>query len=384
MASADDFFFRLECENFHRIIEALHHAGYRVIGPTVQDGAVIYDELTSADELPRGWADKQSRGAYQLVPQAEQAFFGYTLSPQSWKRFLHPPDVRLWQAERSNGAFQIEPEAQQVDPMAFVGVRPCELQAIAIQDRVFLEGAFVDPIYQARRQNLFIVAVDCSHSSETCFCTSLGTGPGAVSGYDLALTEVLDEGAHYFVGRVGSDKGRAVLNTLVYAQATEEEMAAAERMVAQASAQIQRRVDTAQLGRALYAHYESAQWDQVAQQCMACGNCTMVCPTCFCTTIQDVTDLTGTHAERHRLWDSCFTMDFSYIHGGSVRYSARARYRQWLMHKMSTWVDQFGTLGCVGCGRCITWCPVGIDITQEVLSVRAGKSAEKSVNHEDN
>ena len=85
--------------------------------------------------------------------------------------------------------------------------------------------------------------------------------------------------------------------------------------------------------------------------------------------------LYGARAERWRKWDSCFTLDFSYIHGGSVRTSAAARYRQWLSHKLATWIDQFGSSGCVGCGRCITWCPVGIDITEEVAAIRASEAA---------
>jgi sulfhydrogenase subunit beta (sulfur reductase) len=97
----------------------------------------------------------------------------------------------------------------------------------------------------------------------------------------------------------------------------------------------------------------------------------MVCPTCFCTSVEDSTDVDGDGVVRVQRWDSCFTVDYSYIHGGSVRSSDRSRYRQWMTHKLSTWFDQFGSSGCVGCGRCITWCPVGIDITEEVAAIRA-------------
>ena len=129
----------------------------------------------------------------------------------------------------------------------------------------------------------------------------------------------------------------------------------------------------------LQGNLEHPRWDDVAERCLTCGNCTMVCPTCFCTTVEDHSDLAGRRAERKRRWDSCFTMDFSYIHGGSVRDQARSRYRQWMTHKLASWIDQFGTSGCVGCGRCITWCPVGIDITEEVArDPRAANGIEET------
>jgi ferredoxin len=127
---------------------------------------------------------------------------------------------------------------------------------------------------------------------------------------------------------------------------------------------------------------ESPHWADVAERCLTCGNCTMVCPTCFCTTTEDTTDLTGDHAERWQHWASCFELDFSYLHGGGVRLSGASRYRQWITHKLSTWHDQFGGSGCVGCGRCIAWCPVGIDITAEVARLAelrdAGQAGEEA------
>ena len=140
-----------------------------------------------------------------------------------------------------------------------------------------------------------------------------------------------------------------------------------------------RSMDTCNIKDLFYRNLEHPRWNNVAERCLTCANCTMVCPTCFCTTIEDVTDLTGEHAERWRKLDSCFTMDFSYIHGGSVRASTKSRYRHWITHKLATWIDQFGTSGCVGFGRCITWCPVAIDITEEVHAIR--KSEELITTH---
>jgi formate hydrogenlyase subunit 6/NADH:ubiquinone oxidoreductase subunit I len=138
-----------------------------------------------------------------------------------------------------------------------------------------------------------------------------------------------------------------------------------------------RSLDTVGLKDLLYSSADSPVWDDVAQRCLACGNCTAVCPTCFCTTVEDVSDLTGDHVQRDRVWDSCFNADFSYLHGGSVRESTRSRYRQWMTHKLGSWHDQFGMSGCVGCGRCVTWCPAAIDITEEAAALRRGAGGEE-------
>jgi formate hydrogenlyase subunit 6/NADH:ubiquinone oxidoreductase subunit I len=337
---------------------------------------VTYDEIASIDDLPIGWTDEQANGAYRLKRRPDAAFFGYTASPQSWKRFLHPPEARLWQMERTEQGFRVVPEETEPPRYAFVGVRACELAAIAIQDRVFLGGAYVDPIYQRNREGAFIVAVNCTHAGGTCFCASAGTGPQAGAGFDLALTEIIDGESHFFVGEVGTDAGAELLDTLPHHAASAAESQRAQQAVAQAAQRMGRTIDLSSTKQRLYDSYEHPRWEDVAERCLMCGNCTLVCPTCFCTTVEDVTDLTGDHAERHAKWDSCFTMDFSYIHGGSVRYSPKARYRQWLTHKLATWIDEFGTRGCVGCGRCITWCPAGIDITTEISAIQESRAVQ--------
>jgi ferredoxin len=349
---------------------ALTDRGYRVVGPTVRDGAIVYDDVASSADLPVGWKDEQSGGTYRLVKRNDHALFGFAVGPHSWKRFLHPPVVRLWQANRKSGGFDVVAEKGEPQKTAFIGVRACELNAIQIQDKVFMGGPHVDSAYQARRESAFLVALNCGQAGGTCFCVSMNTGPKARDGYDLALTEVLEDGRHYFVVETGSEAGREVASALPLLPAEPAETVAAERVVAHTASQMGRSLDTTDIKALLYRNYENPRWDQVAARCLTCANCTMVCPTCFCTTVEDVTDLSGEHAERQQKWDSCFTMDFSYIHGGSIRPSARSRYRQWMTHKLATWIDQFGTSGCVGCGRCITWCPVGIDITEEARAIR--------------
>ncbi len=142
-------------------------------------------------------------------------------------------------------------------------------------------------------------------------------------------------------------------------------------MAESTAAQMGRTLDVTDIRDLLYRNSEHPRWDEVADRCLTCGNCTMVCPTCFCASVDDVTDLAGEEASRERRWESCFTLEHSYVHGGSVRRSGKARYRQWMTHKLASWIDQFGTSGCVGCGRCITWCPVAIDITEEAAAIRA-------------
>lgn len=349
--------------------------GYEVIGPTVRDGALAYEPMASADQLPTGWTEEQQAGRYRLKRRADAALFGYTVGPHSWKRFLYPARLRLTQVSRGADGLQFQTDGQTGAKLVLLGVRACDLQALAVLDKVLAGGPFADPHYGQRRQQALIVAVNCVQPAPTCFCVSVGAGPRARFGFDLALTEVLTDGQHYLVAEAGSPRGAELLQALPHQPARPTEKAAADRLVAEAANQMGRVLDTAGLKELLYRNYEHPRWEDVARRCLTCGNCTMVCPTCFCTAVEDVTDLPGKQADRWRRWDSCFTADFSYIHGGSVRASARARYRHWLTHKLATWLDQFGALGCVGCGRCITWCPVGIDLTEEVRAIRHADGA---------
>ena len=354
-----------------RLLAALRAAGYRTVGPTVRDRAIVYDEIRSTADLPAGWTDVQEAGTYRLQRRDDGALFGYNVGPHSWKQLLFPPRETLWRARRAADGFAVEEPPEDERRYAFLAVRACELAAIAVQDTVFTGGPYVDPGYQSRRQRAFVIVVQCGQAAATCFCASMATGPRAASGFDLGLTELTD-GEHRFVVEVGSERGAALLAELDDRRpATDVDRGQAAAASARAEAEMGRALDTAGLKERLEAAYEHPHWDDVAGRCLACGNCTMVCPTCFCSTVEDVTDLTGEQASRERVWDSCYTMDFSYMGGGSVRASTRSRYRQWLTHKLASWHDQFGTSGCVGCGRCITWCPPGIDITAEARQLSA-------------
>jgi formate hydrogenlyase subunit 6/NADH:ubiquinone oxidoreductase subunit I len=341
----------------------------------------VYDVLSSSADLPKGYTDEQSPGHYRLHSNGDATCFAFTVGPQSWKKFLFPPTIRLFSAFRNGKTVTLPGNGMNetgvpVKKLAFFGVRSCELHAIGIQDKVFIGPSYQDPHYRRLREQLFVVAVNCSRPSDTCFCTSMATGPKATGGFDIALTEVADASGIFYLAEGGTKLGEDVLMSVEHRPAGTEDLAKAESVLNSAAASMQKMLDTTDIKELLYQNHEHPEWEKVAARCLTCTNCTMVCPTCFCHTIDDATDLVGSEGIRNRRWDSCFTLDFSYIHGGSVRISSKARYRQWMTHKLAAWIDQFGTSGCVGCGRCITWCPVAIDITEEARIIREGSASE--------
>ncbi|MBP1632372.1 MAG: 4Fe-4S ferredoxin, iron-sulfur binding protein [Acidobacteria bacterium] len=359
----------LDRAGIDRLIGALTARGYQVVGPTVRDGAIVYGDVMGTADLPVGFKDEQGPGTYRLTRREDEALFGYVVGPQSPKTSLHPAEVVVWKGERTRQGFAMASPAEP-PRLAFLGVRPCELAAVAIQDRIFLGGAR-DAVYGGRRDGAFFVAVNCTEPGGTCFCASMGTGPRAQSGFDIALTEVLDGSAHYFVAVAGSEAGSSLLAEAGAAEAKKAQVKVADGLLEQAAGHMGREMQTRGLAEVLRQSLEDPHWQEVAKRCLTCANCTLVCPTCFCANVEDTTDLSGQHAERIRRWDSCFNYEFSLIHGGAHRATPAARYRQWMTHKLAWWFDQFGTSGCVGCGRCITWCPVGIDITAEAAAIRA-------------
>jgi len=294
------------------------------------------------------------------------------VGPHSWKKYLYPPYQKLVKSQKIRGGWKLTPEVAEDVKYAFLGVRPCETIALLLSDKVFLTEKFTDVSYKSRRENTLIITVNCTHPADTCFCTSMDAGPEAKSGYDIALTEISYGRSVWYVADEGSEKGVELLKSLNPPLSNESKVQIMEDSLQEASATITRKVETAGLKDDLFSAFDSSRWKETEKRCLTCGNCTMVCPTCFCSTMEDSTNLTGNESPRIRKWDSCFTMDYSYIHGGSIRYSGEARYRNWLTHKFSTWIDQFGDFGCVGCGRCITWCPAGIDVTEEIEAIRTG------------
>jgi ferredoxin len=365
----------LTLDGLQAVIDLLLGQGYTVLGPTVADGVIDYRVITSVDDLPKGWGDEQDAASYRLRRRDDDAVFAYATGAQSAKPVFFPADELLWRSRLTDRQPEVEQPAPGAGlrgspPYAFLAMRSCDLAAVTIHDTILTGRTAADAHYVGRRADSVVIAVTCTDPAGTCFCTSMGTGPVPRQGFDLALTELYADGPHRFVAEAGTPKGEELLAAAQATDATEEDRASARRVGEEAAGRMGRHLETEGLKNLLYDSVESPVWDEIASRCLSCTNCTLVCPTCFCTSVDDVSDLAGTTGERHRVWDSCFSQDYSYIHGGAVRVSGAARYRQWMTHKLGSWVDQFGMSGCVGCGRCIAWCPAGIDITAEAAVLR--------------
>ncbi len=347
------------------LIDRLNHAFDRCLGPVVLDGIVQMRPLSRVEQLPAGHHDHQAPGSYRMTRDDGTRQFDWANGPQALKPLLFTPEEPLWRVDRDDtGRLAFTPHNPMRQRTAVIGARACDLAALRLQDQHFLHGEHPDPYYGARRDGLFLVAVDCSHPTDTCFCASSGDGPGCGDGADIVLTE-LDDG---FLLRGTSDPGRAMAASLGLAAATTAQRQAGRERIVAAAAQ-QRALPDADLSAVLFARQDHPQWARIADRCLACGNCTAVCPTCFCHRSQEDPVLGGSHSEHLRLWDSCFSPGHAYLHGAHLRESIRDRYRQWLTHKFGGWVTQYGRSGCTGCGRCISWCPVGIDVTAELAAL---------------
>jgi NAD(P)H-flavin reductase/Pyruvate/2-oxoacid:ferredoxin oxidoreductase delta subunit len=362
-APAEAYF--LPRADLYRLLDVLRLEGHRLVGPKVVDGAIVFDEVHQPEDLPAGWGAETAPGRNQLVRRDDDRLFDYPPGPTSPKTWLFPPRVqqRAWNGSSADGgATPNEPKDGRV---ALLGLRACEIAAIEVQDRVLLGGPVTDPDYRSRREGALIVAIECAVAGSTCFCSSMATGPEITTGFDLALSE-LDEG---FVVRVGSDQGASLAAGLLLAQPTADQLARAAASVGRVREQMGTPLPMDGAGAKLMAAPDHPRWADVADRCLACANCVLVCPTCFCTSVSQRSELDGQGATTDRVWDSCFTLDFARVAGGNFRTRREDRYRQWLTHKFGTWWEQFGSTGCVGCGRCISWCPVGIDVREEVMAI---------------
>lgn len=358
-----------------RLLEHLEAAGHIPCGPRLKDGAIVVDEIGSLDDLPFGWTDTQEPGGYSLRRHPEPlVLLGWHPGPESWKRLFLPPRITIWEGRRTESGFEISAGPRDSSLMACIGMRACDVAGLARLDTIFgfqQPSTGWAPEYCTRRRRTFIVGIQCIQAGANCFCSSVGSGPHIASGCDLVLTELPGGVETLFLLESLTPAGAEVLEVLSLPAARDEEIERAASLVDACRSSMAKFIDLSGIRELLDRQWECRRWDETAERCLTCGNCTLVCPTCFCSNILDETELDGLTARRIQVWDSCFTLEFTYVHGGgNVRTSAKSRYRHWMTHKLATWLDQFGALGCVGCGRCITWCPAGIDITEEAAALR--------------
>jgi ferredoxin len=352
--------------DFDILLTHLKEEGYQIIGPKIKNDSLVYEPIESLADFPQGFVTEQAPGQFRLKPGGHSRFFDFIPGAHSWKQFLFPPRVELFKLHKTGQNWQLQEQQIQNPKYAFIGVRSCELEAIQIQDNVFMRSDFRDPIYQSRRERAFILSVNCIHPAGTCFCASMGTGPRVKSGYDLNLTELDD----FFVLSVGSELARGILAGIPYEYASGFILSSVDHVMERSAHEMERSLDTTDLPELILGNLDNPYWHEIGKRCLSCANCTQVCPTCFCWDATDQMTLDGETTSRERIWDSCFNPGYSYQAGGNTRPSIHSRYRQWLSHKLGTWKQQYDTFGCVGCGRCITWCPVEIDLTQEISNLR--------------
>jgi sulfhydrogenase subunit beta (sulfur reductase) len=362
---------KLRKENLGSLFDKLKDS-HRVIGPKIEGSAIVLSEI-DVSHIPAGFEDRQKAGSYRLVRSERPEIFSFSVGPDSFKRFLHPPVSEMFAFRKSRTGITTTPPDRREKPLAFIGIRACDLSALKLYDRIFLEGPVRDNPYAALRNNSFIIALNCSCPGDNCFCSSMGTGPEAKDGYDIVLTELRDS----FLVESGTVSGQDLLTRLALEEATGIDVKEKAERIEACRRAMKKSVRAEELPGLIYRNLDHPHWADIAKRDLECGNCTQVCPTCFCNSTYDLIRLSqvsfkprGLSGMRVRKWDSCFSRNFGRVHGGNFRPSGRARYRQWMSHKLAYTVEQFGLPGCVGCGRCITWCPAGIDITVELEALR--------------
>ncbi|KPK01633.1 MAG: hypothetical protein AMK71_04840 [Nitrospira bacterium SG8_35_4] len=358
----------IDKSEFKKLFNALR-GHYSIVGPVARDGVIVLDRV-DYDEIPSGFEDIQQPGHYRLSKEHD-SFFSFRPGPDSLKKFLHPSLFIQHSFDRSKKTGFINAEHDRGKPYAFIGVRACDITALDRMNRVF-EGCDGSECGYFGQREIFIAAIACSRPSGNCFCSSMNSGPDIKKGFDILLTEL----TNVFMVEIGSEKGKHVCTNLNARPATAQEAEEKKRRTEECSTFMKKTMDIDDMPHFLYRQFESSVWTEVAERCLACGNCTQVCPTCFCNTSFDLVTLSGMKKQnefsgkRMKKWDSCFSRNFARVHGGNFRLSRRARYRHWFNHKFGYWLEQYGVSGCVGCGRCITWCPVGIDVTEEMERLR--------------
>ncbi len=278
------------------------------------------------------------------------------------RQFIYPSRQTLFNIDRKTGRHETITPKEAKRRMIFA-IHPCDMHAISVLDRTFLEG-FKDAYYKERREQTLTVVLNCNEACESGFCESMGTGPflQLADGFDVVLTSKLND----YLVEFGSEEGKRIFENVDSTRSTtSQDFTEKEEIEARARGSFEKKIETGGLPELLMQNLDHPVYKRTAEsRCLGCTNCTMVCPTCYCYNIEDTTSYDLQTTKRSRYWDSCQELNFARVHEGNFRSSRKARLRQFVTHKLSTWVEQYGCFGCIGCGRCMTWCPTKIDLTE--------------------
>lgn len=335
----------------------------------------MYSVIMSEADLPRileelgqsyrvfGPVQKGTDYVFSPIEHAEDLCLDYSTTILPPKKFFSPPreTIFTFEGDSISSITDLIPEEKQI----LLGVHSCDLAGLKFLDRVFL-GFRSDPRYLRRRNNFLIFAVTCKTVADTCFCLSMGTGPEA-SGFDVLMTDV---GRRYLM-EAGSPEGEKVLKSLGLKTATKEDFEAKRAAIERLKGEFKRSIDMDGMSELCMSSKDHSVWAKYGKICLACGQCGISCPTCFCFDIRESIDPSLRKGERYREWDVCLLREFSQVAmGGNFRPERSARIRQFICHNLCYGSYQYSMMKCIGCGRCIKVCPVNIDITEIARELR--------------
>lgn len=316
------------------------------------------------------WAPKVVDGMADYLPwDGGEAPDGKVRTRNSIKKFIHPQKEVMFNytthaaKEDCNLLHEVMPEGK----TAVFGVSSCDARSVVLNGLVFVNDPtnFAQcPYYDARWTNTVFIGLACNEPCAVCFCHATGGHPHGEEGLDIQLVDMGDE----YLVKVLTEKGQAVAGLFDMKPAGDGIKAGAAD---KAKAALEAMPKDLKMGQAVGVDqmdvFDLPVWDDMAARCLNCGVCTFVCPTCYCFDIQD--ENKGTDGQRYRLWDSCMFPLYSYhASGHNPRPTKTERLRQRFMHKLNYFPTRHeDKLSCVGCGRCVLYCPVNIDI-REVAS----------------
>jgi ferredoxin len=287
-------------------------------------------------------------------PQNEPITLEFKNFRQSPKAFFLPQNQALLHLR--DGKWE-EPSLPDRETFLF-GIRPCDARALLLLDKVFLDGDQKDPYYARRREKTTVIALACARTMVSCFCTSVGGGPGDGAGADVLAVDLETD----LLLRTLTSRGEDLLSSTadLLAEPTPAAVKESEERIHRAEDQITP-VKTDDSVRRLRDAYDSPLWGTAGQKCLGCGTCSFLCPTCHCFDITD--EVRGGAGQRVRTWDCCAYPLFT-LHGSghNPRPTPKERWRQRIMHKFRYAVENCDVSFCVGCGRCIRNCPVSMDL----------------------